>query len=327
KLLLPIAQIHALPPQLLVVPDGVLGYLPFDALLTEQVRAQNYGQYYHYPYLLRQHQLSYTYSATLLQRMNTMVIAPEHQSVLAFAPSFGHGFATASERGSIFDERMGLSPLLHNQRETAAIHQLLGGKNIYGTTATKQRFLDLARQYSYLHLSSHARMNDEQSDYSYIAFTQHSNTTLDKAQLLFVRELYNTPLQAEMVVLSACETALGKLHKGEGIMSLARAFSYAGTRSVITTLWRVNDQATADLMISFYAHLQAGKSKDEALWLAKKALLTEGVQPHPYYWAGFVPIGNMQALDSNSTLNYWRCYMFGLVGLIGLCFVIWRFFR
>ncbi len=317
KLLQPIQE--ELAPQLILVPDGILGYIPFDALLTKTVPETEYAQYYSHPYLVRQHQLSYTYSATLLHTMNEMAIAPTYNKVLAFAPSFGEG-AASNNRGSVVDSRTGLSPLLHNKREVEAVQKLWGGESIYGAAATKQRFLDLATDYSYLHLSSHARMNDEQPDYSYIAFTQASNKALDEDELLFVGDLYNTPLNADMVVLSACETGLGKLNKGEGIISLARAFSYAGARSVITTLWRVNDQETANLMIDFYEQLQTGKSKDEALWLAKKRFLDEGIHPHPYYWAGFTPIGSMNALEV-STFQWWWLVLLSLIGLLVLLFL------
>lgn len=319
KLIQPIAKENILEEQLLIIPDGILGYIPFDALLTQEVPIATYGDYYNYPYLIRQHQLSYTYSATLLQTMNEASIAPDFYQVLAFAPSFGQDMALASDRGGSVDERAGLSPLLHNQREADAINMMLGGEHISGVNATKQRFLDLAAKYSYLHLSSHARMNDEHPDYSYIAFTQASNEQLDEEELLFVSDLYNTPLNAEMVVLSACETGLGKLSKGEGIISLARAFSYAGARSVITTLWRVNDQETANLMIDFYEQLQAGQSKDEALWQAKKRFLDEGIHPHPYYWAGFMPIGNMSPIETDG--GSWQWYL-----AIGACALLVLFF-
>ena len=91
-------------------------------------------------------------------------------------------------------------------------------------------------------------MNDKNPDNSFIAFTQTSNQ-LDSSELLYVRDLYHHPLNADMVVLSACETGIGKIYQGEGVISLARAFMYAGAKSIITTLWKVNDRTTTQLMI------------------------------------------------------------------------------
>ena len=92
-----------------------------------------------------------------------------------------------------------------------------------------------------------------------------------------------------MVVLSACETGIGKLQRGEGIISLARAFAYAGAKSIVTSLWSVNDQKTKDLMLLFYKNLRKGKSKSEALREAKLSFIAKNDNPnaHPFFWAGF----------------------------------------
>ena len=112
-------------------------------------------------------------------------------------------------------------------------------------------------------------------------------------------------LNLDMVTLSACETGLGVLAYGEGILSLARSFISAGAASVVTSLWAVNDQSTAQLMTDFYFHLKKGKQKDEALQKAKLDFI-QSAQPdmkHPYYWAGFIAVGDMQALAPNLTQN------------------------
>jgi CHAT domain-containing protein len=101
-------------------------------------------------------------------------------------------------------------------------------------------------------------------------------------------------LDADLVTLSACETALGQEMGGEGLVGLARAFQYAGARSVLASLWGVGDDSTAELMKRFYGHLQAGKAKDEALRAAQIDLL-RGAAPgvaHPFHWAPFVLIGD-----------------------------------
>ncbi|MEZ4981980.1 MAG: CHAT domain-containing protein [Saprospiraceae bacterium] len=104
-------------------------------------------------------------------------------------------------------------------------------------------------------------------------------------------------LNTDLVVLSACETAVGELQRGEGIISLARAFAYAGAKSIITTLWTVNDISSKDLMQSFYASLKKENSKDKSLRDAKLNLIkSDGEKAHPFFWAGFIGVGDMSPL-------------------------------
>jgi CHAT domain-containing protein len=118
-------------------------------------------------------------------------------------------------------------------------------------------------------------------------------------ELLYVRDLYNLELNADLVVLSACETGLGRLRRGEGIISLARAFAYAGARAIVTTLWSVDDEKAKDLMLDFHGHLKRGEPVDAALRRAKLDYLQRRPGPaeaHPFFWAGFAPIGDMRPL-------------------------------
>ena len=125
-----------------------------------------------------------------------------------------------------------------------------------------------------------------------------------------------------MVVLSACETGLGELEASEGIISLGRAFTYAGAKSIITTLWSVNDQATSELMISFYQYLDQGMSKDEALRQSKLDYLDSHDErfSHPYYWAAPIAIGDMESIELNSGGMgwWWMAALFLLLLSLGL---------
>ena len=127
-------------------------------------------------------------------------------------------------------------------------------------------------------------------------------------------------LRADMAVLSACNTGTGKLRKGEGIVSLARGFSYAGVPSIIASLWTANDEATPLLMTSFYTYLKQGQAKDEALRAAKiAAIQSGGDMAHPYFWGAFIPIGNMQPLHFNTGFAYWWVLL-PFVAFFGLLF-------
>ena len=276
--------------KLVIIPDGVLGYLPFDVLLTAPVL--NFKSYKTLPYLLRKHEVSYAYSATLLSEMQKKRVMPKSE-VLAFAPSFPE----APMPLSLKNARDSLYRLRYNVTEVEAINQLWPGQYYIGENAQLQHFLNEASDYRILHLSTHGKADDRVGDYCFLAFTK-TNDTLD--HLLYARDLYNMRLNAEMVVLSACETGLGQLQQGEGILSLARGFAYAGSKSIISTLWSVNEQSTKDIMERFYANLKKGMTKDEALRAAKLNYLNSPKPSAPFYWAAFSPVGDMKALETNS---------------------------
>ena len=133
--------------------------------------------------------------------------------------------------------------------------------------------------------------------FSTLLFTQNPQDTTEDNDLYAI-ELYDIRLNAQLAVLSACETGLGKIRQGEGVMSLARAFAYAGVPATLMSLGQVEDGATRSLMVDFYRHMKTGMSKDDALQKAKLNYLKncEPLRASPYYWGGFVASGNMEPL-------------------------------
>lgn len=303
-----------LPEQLVIIPDGVLGYLPFDALLTtipEQV-----DKFKTHPYLMRDHQIAYAYSATLLQEFSRRS-QNNGRGLLAFAPTFGEKTDPSNAVRQIASNTRGLlGPLAHNEEEVQAIQQLIGGKYLLGSEATENRFRALAADYQILHFATHGKANDENSDYSYLAFTEQRDSL--ENEFLYVNDLYGMRLSADLAVLSACETGIGKLQRGEGIASLARGFSYAGVPSIITTLWSVNDAKTSLIIQSFYENLVAGKSKDKALRQAKLEYLetSDHYHSHPFFWAAPIAIGDMRVIEIGGANWWWMggCFLL-LVGV------------
>ena len=166
--------------------------------------------------------------------------------------------------------------------------------------ASKAEFLNKANQFNVLHLAMHSYIDEEQPEYSSLNFYG------DTDNRLLISELYNEYFKSNMVVLSACDTGSGFYENGEGVISISRAFNYAGIPSTVMSLWKVDDEATAKIMTYFYEHLKMGESKDEALKNAKLEYLknTDDILlKHPYYWSGFVLSGNTDALIE--THNYW----------------------
>ncbi|MEM7103651.1 MAG: CHAT domain-containing tetratricopeptide repeat protein [Bacteroidota bacterium] len=291
--------------QLIIIPDEAIGYVPFEALLSEKANSDKVN-FRMLPYMMREFQISYSYSSALLAAARSMDSNKKGKGILAFAPafsrvSFGQNDLQKTEGGE--GARATLSPLNFNEEEVANIMALAKGAAFTGETAKRNNFFAEASAYNLIHLSSHGYVNDEDPRYSFIAFSQTDNT-LNFDELLFVSDLYNLKLNADMVVLSACNTGFGKLNKGEGIMSLARAFTYAGAKSIVTSLWSVNDRNTAKLMSHFYQNLKAGYPKDRALQQAKLSMADAPGSGHPFYWAGFISIGNMEPVDLRQGFNW-----------------------
>ena len=151
----------------------------------------------------------------------------------------------------------------------------------------------------------------DDSDNSFLALGSDID---DHDQKLTLRELYNLESNNELVVLSACSTAKGEIAEGEGVLSLARGFFYAGAKSVVSTLWAINDQSSAIIMAEFYKQLKKGKRKDVALQQAKLHYL-DSVDPEyqdPKYWAAFIVMGDMSPIFT----PWWHYISYGVISLV-----------
>lgn len=285
--------------KLIIITDGLLNYIPFAALNTAPEGIS---------YLAEKHAISYVNSATLLSELRQR--QPLELSVLAFAPSFD-GTATVSN-----GDRGQLLPLPNNKKEVEQILTSFNGRSYIDKEASLLNFKSQLSSFGVVHLATHAIFDDTAPEYSYLAFSQHDNTT---ENLLYVADLYNLKIDADLVTLSACESGLGDLKRGEGFMSLARGFFYSGAASIASTLWKINDASTTALMHSFYKNLSMGDTKDVALQKAQMEFLNINRQngfSHPYYWSGFVISGNTVPLSFS---NNWIWILIGvIVVLVGI---------
>ncbi len=272
---------------LVIIPHNELHYIPFEILkdpATENL-------------LLRDFAISYNYAASFLTEKENK--NGKHE-VLAFAPFTK---ALPFQNDSTDKE---FTPLTASKTEVGS----LDGKILTDTAATKSNFMLYARQYGIIHLATHAYANDSNPFTSYIAFYPQKDSTALETRL-YEPEIYNLNLsQSSLVILSACETGKGRLISGEGVMSLSRAFSYAGCPSVITSLWKAEDNATAFIMQQLYKYLQQGLNKDEALQKAKLAYLeSDQVETRfktPGFWANLILVGDPSGIyKSKSQLIYW----------------------
>ena len=287
QLVLPVKPL--LQDRLIIVPDGELGLIPFDALLSSLPDAAvNFREL---PYLVKEYTIGYNYSATLHGEMVRQKPGRGLESYLGLAPVFQPG------------NENGLDRLRFNRAEVEEVQNLLGGKILSGMEATKAGFLSQQGNYKVIHMATHGKADPANERFSFLAFSE-TPAASGEAALLYVAEIYGLSCPAELIVLSACETGVGELQTGEGIASIARGFSYAGSRSLVATLWSIEDKATNELVYTFFEKLKAGKSKDNALKAAKLQFIESGGRhaSHPYFWAGFILVGNMESISFGSMI-------------------------
>ena len=162
-----------------------------------------------------------------------------------------------------------------------------------GQNASEARFKDDSPRHSIVHIASHALLDERDPFLSKLVMAQNVTDSINDGTLN-TREILGLSIPAEMIVLSACNTGVGDIVTGEGVISLANSFFYAGSQSLVMTLWTANDESSTFIMDQFYKNLAAGKRKSEALRLAKLAFLetADDIRSHPYYWAHFIVNGN-----------------------------------
>jgi len=290
------------PSTLIIIPDGILGNLPFETLLTDM--PAEIGSYHNYPYLINQYQISYAYSIDLLlQLQKKQRTTATHQKWLAFAPEFAdcQQFAEKTSAQTLRSQSFGP---LQNKAEVLSIQDIVGGKVLLEKEASLNNFIEQSPEYAFLHIASHGKANQQNPGQSMIGFSSRGN---DKClfDTLRASRIANLSLPAELVVLSACEGAVGELQDGEGVQSLAMAFTYAGVQSLCSTLWSVQDKAMREIMTSFYTHLDKGSTKDAALREAKLAYISshDNSLSHPFYWAAPILIGDAKVVSFNHSSN------------------------
>lgn len=282
---------------LVIVPDDALWELPFQALQSPSGR-----------YVLEEQSVSYTPSlsvarAVALRRRDRPSKPSSVPNLLAFGNPLPGGGAARAEPVGLMSGGSGALP--EAERQVRTLGQLYGvaHSRVYtGAEAREDRFKAEAGRYRILHLAAHGVLNDASPMYSHILLSQGTTAAVEDG-LLETWELMNLDLNADMVVLSACETARGSVRPGEGMVGLSWGFFVAGSPTTLVSQWKVDSSATTELMLGFYRHLKPGAggpeasqspppSKAAALREASLKLISSERYAHPFYWAGFVLIGD-----------------------------------
>jgi CHAT domain-containing protein len=213
--------------------------------------------------------------------------------------------ATNEERGAdpelayLRSRGLSLAPLPWSRKEVEDIARIFDKSATVklGRHATETSAKNESRDYTILHFAVHGWLDDQLGLASGLALSQpdalgREATKQDNGLLQAWEILEQVRLDADLVTLAACETGLGQTVRGEGLIGLTRAFQYAGARSVVVSLWQVNDASTADFMNTFYRELRRGATKDVALQKAMIAVATKPKWRHPFYWSAFTLVGD-----------------------------------
>lgn len=269
RLLLP--KIGSRISQVIILADGELGMIPFSALITSN-KGEGYGEY---QYLVRQASIKYHLSGNLFVETRTKEKSTEMNAGV-FAP--------------IEYPACGLKTLAGANEEQNAIMPYLAAYEVntyLKDKATESTFKSTCGNYSLLHLPTHGVVDQNKPGLSRVYLTPDDQND----GILYVGEIYSLKLNANLVTLSACETGLGKLAKGEGVIGLSRALVYAGADNLVVSFWTVSDDATASLMTSFYKSRQQSGGVAMPLRKAQLELINSKDFAAPYYWASFFQIG------------------------------------
>lgn len=287
---------------LIIVPEEELLYVPFDILCKSQWKK---GEHFrNLKYLIHDHPISYNYSSTLRFKLRKSLSNPNDE-ILSYAPIYNF-------------ESSGLEPLPFAQEEVSYINSLFSSSNITGEYATEHHFKTYARDYKYLHLSMHSSINEENSIFSNLFFSDDTNSTEDGK--LEINELYREKINSDLVVLSGCRTGDGKLYKGEGLYSLSRGFMHAGCPNITLTMWDVNDESSYHIIHNYYKYLSEGLANDIALQRSKIDYLKQAssLNALPFFWASYMILGdNNLVIEQSNNLNL-LLWLLGTSLLIGL---------
>lgn len=298
--------------ELLIIPDDLLSFIPFEILLSNQgdLKSINYSSK-NLDYLIEDYAISYDYSATLFLQQKT-ISKNLTKDFIGFAPVFGKrdGLSMRSCQDDL------LSDLKCNIEEVENINKIIKGDSYVDANASKQVFVEDVKNYKIIHLATHACVDEINPKNNKIYFSE---------DYLSSHDLFNLEINAELSVLSACNTGDGALVKGEGVMSLSRGFIQAGCKSVLMSLWSVEDCSTSDIMENYYSYLQKGEKKNKALQSAKLDFIKNSTKlsSHPFYWAPFVQIGNIDSISFSSSLGY--SFYIGIA--LTLLFIVYFFYN
>lgn len=311
--------------RILVAADGALNYIPFQ-ILAETANAEP---------LVAQHEVINVPSASILGelRKETARRGGRNKVLAAFGdPVFRENVQIVPSRSDSGDPES-IAPLFYAAREIESLREVASDEQTYAATekdATREQLLKLdLSQYSILHFATHGLLRPSSPENSGLWLSTIDREGKPVDGFVGLQDIYSLRAPVDLVVLSACQTGLGSETRGEGLIGLTRGFMYAGATSVVASVWKVEDEATAELMKLFYTEmLKNGKTPSEALRLAQNSIRQKPQWSAPHYWAGFTLQGEYNYVVKVPR-NGWQVYQIVLlaaavVSLFALCAFLWR---
>ena len=284
-----------------IVPDEKLAQLPFEVLIDSKGDGTKY--FYELNYLVRKLVVNYSFnSGELIQKLKG-----RQSNKNLYAVGFtGDGLSmNRSEYGA----------LPGTEEEVKFLESRFEGDFFLGERGTKKIFLEEARNYDILHLAIHGDSDSTDRYQSKLIFNGEDG-------VLKTGDLYASDLKARLAILSACESGTGQINSGEGTFSIARGFAVVGVPSIVMSLWKVNDRAASDLMVSFHESLNNQLSVDDALSKTKLDYLenSDEYTSHPYYWSAFVSLGQPVTISNGSSKSYILLLGFLIIIFLGIIY-------
>ena len=309
---------------LVVIPDGELFNLSFESLTPNKI--SNFSEMKTQS-LLSKYSISYNYSLLLLNTTESETFYSKN--FIGFAPEFNTKMKseyqlTIQDSVGVDKTYLTLLPQPFTKDLAQYSSKIFKGTSFINENASKQIFTEQAKEHKIIHIGTHAESNNISPELSRLIFAKNVNDSItSEDNSLYTYEIYNQNLSSNLAILTACETGKPTYQAGEGMISLAHAFNYAGSESILTSLWKIDEQSSAKIIEYFYTYLKKGLPKDQALQEAKLDYIStaEGRTIAPQYWAGLVIIGDTTPIElkTSSNLVFW---LFGIVLIIVFSFIL-----
>ncbi len=290
-----------------IIPDGLLAYLPFEALITalpdhEEVNYKNLD------YLINKYEIAYSFSSNILAYHQQKGRSKKIRNVLALS-YYGNDLISDSSETNYLKQNL----LAGTEKELKGISKYYKGKYLNGIQATESAFRKFCYDYDAIHLAVHGIYDSLNNYNTYLKFNSVADSMEDGK--LYNYDLFPLKLNSKLAVLSACETGLGKDNPGEGLLSMGWGFAYAGCKSLILSLWKTEDQSTSTLMMQFYKQLSTSNNINLSLAESKRIYLSKADEytAHPKYWAAFINYG---IINSSTKPNNYRISIYIIITAI-----------
>lgn len=302
--------------ELYIIPDQDLFNINFEVLIKPSKSSEPH-------YLIYDYTISYLISSTTAYQYKKLN-RQKSSGLLALAPGFSDDLKS-DYLGHLKDSSLFDTDYMKRIQQPFAVEAasvaagIFNGKSFISNAATEQNFKSESDKYQIIHFGTHTEINNVSPLLSRLVLSKSNAPDNEEDDgYLHVYEIYNTPIRAELAVLTACETGVGKSSHSEGMLSLAHGFAYAGCPSIVMSLWQIDEKTSSAISHEFYKNLASGMSKNQALRQAKITFIKNSASElsAPYYWSGMVLLGDVSPLEKPDTRSPWGFLAFVIIAVL-----------